>query len=70
MMSTKCGSRDPEIQVLMFDIEALICNLLTEENPQLAGNYKFLCYPVLRLPIALLYLLYFVLLHILYLISE
>lgn len=41
MMSTKCGSRDPEIQVLMFDIEALICNLLTEENPQLAGNYKF-----------------------------
>lgn len=47
MMSTKCGSRDPEIQVLMFDIEALICNLLTEENPQLAGNYKFFCYHVL-----------------------
>ena len=39
MMSTKCGVRDPEIQVLMFDIEALICNLLTEENPLLAGNY-------------------------------
>lgn len=39
MMSTKCGVRDPEIQVLMFDIEALICNLLTEENPLLGGNY-------------------------------
>ncbi|XP_058957574.1 WD repeat-containing protein 7 [Pocillopora verrucosa] len=38
VMSTKCGSRDPEIQVLMFDIEALICNLLTEENPQLAAK--------------------------------
>lgn len=37
-MSTKCGVKDPEIQVLMFDIEALICNLLTEENPLLAGN--------------------------------
>ena len=40
VMSTKCGVRDPEIQVLMFDIEALICNLLTEENPLLAGNYS------------------------------
>lgn len=39
MMSTKCGVRDPEIQVLMFDIEVLICNLLTEENPLLGGNY-------------------------------
>ena len=39
VMSTKCGVRDPEIQVLMFDIEALICNLLTEENPLLGGNY-------------------------------
>lgn len=39
VMSTKCGVRDPEIQVLMFDIEALICNLLTEENPLIAGNY-------------------------------
>ena len=38
VMSTKCGVKDPEIQVLMFDIEALICNLLTEENPLLAGN--------------------------------
>ncbi|KAJ7393799.1 WD repeat-containing protein 7 [Desmophyllum pertusum] len=33
VMSTKCGVRDPEIQVIMFDIEALICNLLTEEKP-------------------------------------
>lgn len=40
VMSTKCGVRDPEIQVLMFDIEALICNLLTEENPLLGGNYQ------------------------------
>lgn len=39
VMSAKCGVRDPEIQVLMFDIEALICNLLTEENPLLGGNY-------------------------------
>lgn len=39
VMSTKCGVRDPEIQVLMFDIEALICNLLTEEHPLLVGNY-------------------------------
>ncbi|XP_044173279.1 WD repeat-containing protein 7-like isoform X2 [Acropora millepora] len=38
VMSTKCGDRDPEIQVLLFDTEALICNLLTEEDPLLAGN--------------------------------
>ena len=40
VMSTKCGVRDPEIQVLMFDIEALICNLLTEEFPLLVGNHR------------------------------
>ena len=38
VMSTKCGVRDPEIQVLIFDTEALICNLLTEEDPLLTGN--------------------------------
>jgi len=43
VMSTKCAVRDPEIQVLMFDIEALICNLLTEENPLLGGNYSCHC---------------------------
>ena len=47
VMSTKCGARDPEIQVLMFDIEVLICNLLTEENPLLVGKCFLLmiCYP-------------------------
>jgi len=41
VMSTKCGDRDPEIQVLLFDTEALICNLLTEEDPLLAGKCRF-----------------------------
>lgn len=46
-MSTKCGDRDPEIQVLLFDTEALICNLLTEEDPLLAGKCRFVSWCLL-----------------------
>jgi len=64
VMSTKCGVRDPEIQVLMFDIEALICNLLTEENPLLAGNYRvwFLVHSVVLMLLLLSLLLLLLLL--------
>ena len=38
VISATADSKDPEIHVLLFDVEELICQLLTEENPLLTGN--------------------------------